>query len=122
MRKQGGDTIFLVASLVVTFGWRANADTLPMGATPISGSVAITQVGPDAVATLPLEVPDGQMFVLTDLEVALSTGNGIIQIFAPEDPDNPRLQGLTQGSTGRFGYQRNFQTGLVFSAAPTIKI
>jgi|GEM_PF-4267013 len=120
MNRKSVDRIFLVATVVIACAWRANADTLPSGATPISGSVAITLVGRDAIATLPFDVPDGQVFVLTDLEIARMTGSNTIQVFAADDPDTPRLQGEAQGSSA--SYQRTFQTGLVFSAAPTIKL
>jgi hypothetical protein len=122
MKTQIRNTNFWVLGLVVAFlAGPANADTLPAGATPISGSVAITRVGTDSFATLPFDVPDGQVFVLTDLEVARLLGGATLQILAPEDPDTPRLLGLAQPQSGSASYQRIFQTGLVFSTTPTIK-
>jgi hypothetical protein len=96
-----------------------------MGATPVSGSIALTRDGVDAVATLPIEIPKGQVFVLTDIEATILY-EYVVWILNADDPNNPRFQGVGHahwnGTSNSYDYQRSFQTGLVFSAAPIIRV
>jgi hypothetical protein len=85
----------------------ALADTLPPGAQPVSGN--IESVG--TLTPLPVTIPDGWVFVLTDFESPNS-----LQIFAANDPLHPRYRvGINMDSVGR-----SLQTGLVFNVPPLI--
>jgi hypothetical protein len=57
---------------------------------------------------LPITIPEGWIFVLTDIE-----GNSNVNIFSAEDLEHPRWR--SSGS-----YSHSFQTGLVFSTPPWI--
>jgi len=127
MKRPVASTILFVVSVIAAMNGHANADTLPPGATAISGSVPVIVAGGDGTATLPIKVPERQVFVLTDIEVGFFLLALEVYIFG-EDPSAPRFQGVAHGSyfpsssTGTFSYERFFQTGLVFSAAPTITV
>jgi len=72
----------------------------------ISGTVDIIGT---AFVTLPVNVPAGQIFVLTDLD----TGCGTLSIFAADDQVHVRYQTL--------GSVRSFQTGLQFAQPPVVR-
>ncbi len=107
MRTNNRIALLAVIGLVVSAS--ARADTLPPGAQPISGTLA-ADTGIH-LRPLPITIPDGWVFVLTDHEVS-SQG---VQIFSAEDPTYPRWRSV--GS-----YSHSFQTGLVFSTPPLISI
>lgn len=116
----------MMASVLV--GAVAQADTLPPGATPVSGTVEFALVEQVFEAQLPVDVPKGQQFVLTDAAIpGLRNSYILIQFFAPDDLVNPRFEGSpgsasAGSSTGYVSYAVSFQTGLVFSGAPTVKL
>ena len=103
------------------------ADTLPNGATPISGTASEFRVnGDDFEVTLPFSVPEGQVFVLTDIGVSmqLSTDKRLA-IYAAEDLVRPRsVASIALGSSSGFHalYQNRFETGLVFESPPIVRL
>ncbi len=97
--------IVLLAMLGLAGSTSTLADTLPSSAQPISGHIQ-TGVSP---TPLPITIPDGWVFVLTDYE---SNSNAII--FSAEDLERARWR-----SYGSYGH--SFQTGLVFSSPPLIQ-
>ncbi len=97
--------IVLLAMLGLAGSTSTLADTLPSSAQPISGHIQ-TGVSP---TPLPITIPDGWLFVLTDYE---SNSNAII--FSAEDLEHARWR-----SYGSYGH--SFQTGLVFSSPPLIQ-
>ncbi len=96
----------------------AQADTLPAGGIPASGSFVISTEVAAPPTPFPIEVPDGMVFVLTDISFA--RGAGDISLFAPDDLTNPRF-GFYKDSVSGAGIIYSFQTGLVFSGPPAVK-
>jgi hypothetical protein len=96
-------------ALLVLFGLVASplarADTLPVGAQPVAG--LFEWQSPITLAPLPITIPEGWVFVLTDIETA-----GGILIHSASDIDHPRWRSVTTRSS--------FQTGLVFEEAALI--
>jgi len=110
--------------VVVGVSHSSLADTLPPGATPISGTARFIPAGLNADVFLPVDVPEGQQFVLTDIAVSLSMTK-LTQIFGQEDLANPRYEArafavYSQSLTSQ--YRDRFETGLVFTSAPLIRV
>lgn len=92
-----------LAVLVAMASASARADTLPSGAQPVAGSVDLLLVP----TPLPITIPEGWVFVLTDFE-----GAADLRIFSADDRVNPKYRASFAG--------RSLQTGLVFSEPPLV--
>jgi len=92
----------------------AQADTLPLGATPVSG--AWTTGGFSGGRPFPIQIPAKHVFVLTDLTVVPNVQNFEIRLYET-DPGNPRYVLREQDGLNA---KVTFQTGLVFSNVPSI--
>jgi hypothetical protein len=107
--------------IVVGVGHSVLADTLPPGATPISGTAHFIRVGSNADVFLPVDVPEGQLFVLTDISIPLGLSK-LTQVFGQEDLTNARFEGRASPAGSGSLYRDTFQTGLVFTSAPLIRV
>jgi hypothetical protein len=99
--------IKLLALMAFAASASVRADTLPPGAQPISGYLD----GVISGTPLPITIPDGWVFVLTDYESSTQS----VAIFSSEDPEHPRFRSAAS-------YNRSFQTGLVFPTPPLVSV
>jgi hypothetical protein len=97
------DIRIALAVLALLASASARADTVPTGAQRVANM--IQWMDEIILAPLPVTVPEGWVFVLTDFD-----GNAQAQIFSAEDTEHPKW----------IGQGRSWQSGLEFRSAPLI--
>ena len=113
----------MTALLAIGVGSSVRADTLPQDAIPVSGFAVFNTT--TRIANLEIEIPKGMVFVLTDIEVTSVRNSDQLQIANSTIPMTLRWAGALPypGMGGSTTYYRNhFQTGLVFDAAPIVRV